>query len=167
MAYFVPYTDSIASFSELEAQAIALSYAEGISSNAYPDRLAATWGAIGLKFHPDRSDSSIAHRWREQLKNSQSFDHAKYAIGDERPSISRDGILNFDCMLPEGFDYMMGTPVVPNVDSYPTPEEIVQAIEDSPSTYEEYVQENIRHGIQEPSHERLVELRPSLNPTMG
>jgi len=163
-AYIVPFADSITCFEDLKDQAIALSYAEGISSERYPNRLAATWGAIGIKFHVDHSDNSIAGEWRDELRNMASFDPTKYAVGEESPAITEDGILNFDFQLPDGIDYVLGTPVVPNIESYPSPEQIVQAIADSCPPYEEYIRENIRHGIEEPSHTRLVELRPSLDP---
>lgn len=145
-AFIIPFQKVTENYEELKNQALELSEAEGISTRKYPKRLIASWGSIGISFN-EKSDNQI-----EQIKNKwhqefSSFDNKDYKIGNEQPSIKNNGELNFKLNIPKEIDYVLATPVKPNISEYPTTKRIYEAIIESNPRYDTYVKENFNNGI--------------------
>lgn len=166
-AWFVPYRLSVENFAELRDQALAMAVAEGIATVDAPNRLVADLGAIALKYsttRPRPDMQSLAEQWRTEFGGLQPFDFTGFCVDGECPVLTPEGILDVPIEIPVGYDYALAAATVANVDRYPSPDEIVAAIDASDPPYEEYIRENIRHGIEVADHEPLMKLRPSLKP---
>ncbi|MEZ5308962.1 MAG: hypothetical protein R2684_17590, partial [Pyrinomonadaceae bacterium] len=128
------------------------------------------WGVVGVKFRSSgRVPKAIVDAWSNQFENNSDFNPINFRMKDEVPAISEQGILNFEFEIPEDIDYVLATPTAPRrFDGgvgYPSPQEIVSAIESSDPPHEEYIRENIRAGIEVDSHSELIKLRPTLAPS--
>jgi len=154
-AYLIPYKKNSKNFAEIRKQAIQLSIAEGISTKKYPNRLKASWGAVSVSFNKKKNLSELKENWKNEFQN---FKNDGYRIGSEKPSITKQGELNFQINLSDDIDYVFATPVKPELTEYPTIERVAEAIIESKPTYDTYVKENYSNGIRVSSDERLIEL---------
>lgn len=156
-AFIVPYKDKTPDYKTLRQQAIELAEAEGISSvkiKKYSNRLSASWGAIGIKIRNKPELNQIKKNWTDEFKH---FNNLDYCIGNERPSISSDGMLNFEIDLPETIDFVFATPVKPELSQYPSIERVAKAVIESKPKYDTYVKENYDNGIRIHDDTKLIE----------
>ena len=154
-AFLVPYLEDIDNFTQLRKQAVDLAEAEGISTDKYSNRLIASWGSIGIKFNPNRELQELSKNWSKEFSN---FKNDGYRIGDELPSITTNGELNFNIKIPHEIDYVLATPLKPELSEYPTIERVAQAIQESDPKYDTYLIENYNNGIRVERDEELIEL---------
>ena len=156
-AYLAPYKEESHSFEDIKKQAIRLAKAEGISTNKFPNRLIASWGAVGIAFNKKTNAEivEIKNRWHEEFV---SFDNTDYKIGQEKPSILRNGELNFEFVIPDNIDYVFATPVIPNVAEYPSIDKIASAILESNPRYDTYLIKNIENGIRVKDDDKILEI---------
>jgi hypothetical protein len=154
-AFLIPYKKETGNFEEFQCQALELSEAERISTEDYPKRLKASWGAVGVAFNKSREKQfdAIKKKWHQEFT---SFDNSDYKIGNEQPSINENGELNFVFDIPEDIDYVFATPVKPNISEYPTIDRIVEAIIESKPKYDTYVKENFKNGIRVQDDEEII-----------
>ncbi|MBV6639731.1 MAG: hypothetical protein KI791_03385 [Cyclobacteriaceae bacterium] len=155
-AVIIPFINETETFNDIKNQALSLSYAEGISNKRYPDRLIASWGAVGITFNKSKDEEyvELKKKWHDEFDH---FDNVNYKIGTESPSISKKGELNFNLDLPEMLDYVFATPVIPNISMYPTSDKIVSAILESKPKYDTYVKQNFINGIRVHDDEKIIE----------
>lgn len=154
-AYLIPFKESSKDFTNLREQALQLSIAEGISTDRYPKRLKASWGAVAITFNRNQDFSELKKQWHNEFKE---FDNDGYRIGTEKPSITLKGELNFKIKLPDNIDYVLATPVKPELNEYPNIEKIADAIIESKPRYETYAKENFKNGIRVENDELLIKL---------
>lgn len=154
-AFIIPFKKETKSFDEIKYQALELSEAECISTNKYPNRLKASWGAVGIAFNRNKGNSldEIKENWHKEFN---SFKNDEYKLDDELPSIQQNGELNFDFIIPEGIDYVFATPVKPNISEYPSIGRVVESILESKPRYDTYVIENLNNGIRTESDEEII-----------
>jgi hypothetical protein len=123
----------IESFEALEAQGLQLAKAEGIWKKE-PAFLANEWGAVGLLLNPDfaRKDNvneeMIRSLWTETFRQrSRHFDPSQHRIQDEKPVIDEGGFLKIEWVAEmNDFDFLIGTPTVPDPKRLLTEKEIAQ-----------------------------------------
>jgi hypothetical protein len=158
LAIWAPFRRPVASPREFLAQARQLGRAEGYAENDNPEPLYCPWGLVSVHWHPqyrkDRHPLVLA--WREAFAD---FSFAgQYAVTGEPACINTYGELNLDLSMPEGIDYFLATPNVPNISAYPSAREIARAIQDSPGGYDTYLRKNLEHGIRAPGDEAAMAL---------
>jgi hypothetical protein len=154
-AYLVPFKEDAKSFTTIREQAIQLSIAEGISTDKYPNRLKATWGAVSASFNRKKDLTEIIENWQKEFKG---FNNDDYRIDDEKPSITLQGELNFEINLPDNIDYVFATPVKPELNEYPTIQRVAEAIIESKPSYDTYAKENYYNGIRVDGDEELMRM---------
>ena len=154
-AYLIPFKETSKDFATLREQAMRLSIAEGISTDKYPNRLKASWGSVAMSFNRNKDFSELKKQWHSEFKE---FDNDGYRIGTEKPSITLKGELNFEINLPDDIDYVLATPVKPELNEYPNIEKIADAIIESKPRYETYAKENFKNGIRVENDEKLIQL---------
>jgi len=155
-AFLIPFHKVSLDFVDIKKQALELSIAEGISIRKYPNRLIASWGAVGIALNNNsENDLGVIRKCWE--KEFESFKNGGYQIGEEIPSIKENGELNFEFKIPEGIDYVFATPVKPNISEYPSADKVVEAILESSPRYDTYVKENYHNGIRTEGDIEIVE----------
>jgi hypothetical protein len=154
-AYLIPFKEFTKDFANLREQAIQLSVAEGISTDRCPNRLKASWGAVAINFNRNKDFSTLKKQWYNEFIN---FENDEYRIGTEKPSITLKGELNFEIKLPDDIDFVLATPVKPELNEYPNIEKIADAIIESKPRYDTYVKENFENGIRVENDEQLIKL---------
>jgi hypothetical protein len=154
-AFIIPYIQDTKYFEDVKFQALRFSEAEGISSKEHPNRLIASWGAVGIAFNKARIDlnNEIRKNWHKEF---ESFNNLGYKIGNESPSIQENGELNFELEFPYNIEYVFATPMQPNVAQYPTINKIIEAILESDTKYDTYVKENFRNGIRVENDNEII-----------
>lgn len=152
-ALLIPLSEEIevsgSDFSGLYSQALNLSRVEGICKDN-EDSLIAQWGTIGMKVsdklmkeNPSVYTSLVAY-WKKYF--SGSVQSERYRLGIlENSSIDSNGFVEFDIEGSDDFDFILCTPVVPNMSEYPSASDIAQQM--IASNYFTYFKENIAHGI--------------------
>lgn len=155
IAFIVPFKIEIEGYKELKHQALELSEAEGISTKQNPNRLTASWGTVGILFNKSKEKQwdTVKKEWHQEFS---SFKNCDYKIGSEEPSIQKNGELNFQFEMPEDIDYVLATPVTPNISEYPTNDRILEAIIESKPRYDTYVKENFKNGIRVQGDEEII-----------
>jgi hypothetical protein len=154
-AYLIPFNKDANNFSDIKEQALQLSIAEGISTEKYPNRLIATWGAVAIYFNRNKKFIGLKENWSKEF---MKFNNSGYRIGDETPSINSEGQLNFEIDLPQNIDYVFATPVKPELTEYPNIERIAEAILESKPKYDTYAKENYRNGIRVYGDDKLIKM---------
>ena len=145
-SFIAPYREMCESNDHLKSLAIELARAEGIVTKRDQSRIWCGWGAVGVMFH--EVDNERAAEWAaEWAAEFDGFDNSSYNIGDEEPSITNRGFLNFPLDIPDGIDFVLATPVKPQISEYPTPSQIADAIIETQPRYDTYVRLNYRSGI--------------------
>lgn len=154
-AFIIPYKKEAKGFEDIKSQALRLSEAEGISTEEHPDRLKASWGAVGIAFNKTKVDlfNDIRKNWHKEF---ESFNNQDYKIGNESPSIQKNGELNFEFEFPNNIDYVFAAPMQPNVTEYPTINRIIEAILESNPKYDIYVKENFKKGIRIENDDEII-----------
>ena len=157
IAFVVPFKRDANCFEDIKIQALELSVAEGISTEKYPNRLIASWGAVGILFNNEKGNIYDKHKedWHKEF-NNHYFDNKDYKLGKEEPSIQQNGELNFYVEFPGEIDYVFATPVKPNVNEYPTIEKITDSIIESKPIYKTYVVENFNNGIRVKDDDEII-----------
>ena len=143
-AQLVPYQQPVSEPDELMRQARRLGIVEGYD----PRRgLWTDWGLVSVCWSPALRSISNPFRqaWNEAFADFPGG--AAYRLGEEESCVTDLGELAVDIRFPEGVDYILVTPNIPNVDRYPEPSDILGAIDESPKQYDTYVRQNIQHGI--------------------
>ncbi len=144
-AFLIPYKESVSSFKELQKQAVELALAESIANVKNPQRIFNDWAAVCIKTRQGiEGFADILAEWKREFKQ---FDSSNYKIDDEAPCVTAEGVLDFDFAIPQGIDYVLATPVVPNVTRYPSLDEVLITALRSKPQYSRYIIENILHGI--------------------
>lgn len=157
-AIWAPFRHPIHSPEELLAQARQLGVAEGYAENENPEPLFCAWGLVGVYWHSRYRDGKhpVVSAWRQAFAG---FPHAgEYGIAGEASCVNEFGELDLDLALPEGIDYLLATPNVPNIPQYPSAEEVARAVQASAGGYDTYLRSNIEHGIRVPGDERALGL---------
>lgn len=152
-AQLVPFAEAVSQPKELIQQARRLGIVEGYD----PRRgLWTDWGAVGIRWSPtpDKDWQPFITAWEEAYADFRGA--ASYGIEGEEPCVNGKGELSFDLDFPDGIDYILATPNVPNVSEYPEPEDIRKGILASPEQYDTYVQKNIEYGIRVPGDEGVL-----------
>lgn len=152
-AQLVPYAEAISQPEELIRQARRLGIVEGYD----PRRgLWTEWGTVGIRWSPttDENWQPFFTAWEEAYADFKGA--ASYGMDGEESCVNEKGELLFELDFPDGIDYILATPNVPNVSEYPEPEDIRKAILASPEQYDTYVQKNIEYGIRVPGDERIL-----------
>lgn len=146
-ALLVPFQRPVTTSIELIIEAQKLWEAEGGISG----RVAGTWGAVGLSVNPKSNfPKEMSNSWKGFYKKQERRPEFK-AIGNEQPSLSKDGILMFQWIddVPNKntveFDFILATATLPNVEHYPTSKEIAQAC--LSTGYTEYFERNHKNDI--------------------
>ena len=105
-AVIIPYKKATNDFNELKEQAIALSKAEGISNEKYPNRLISSWGAVGIYFNKQKynNEADVKMNWHQEYNQ---FNNMDYKIPPEIPAISENGEINFNIIIPDIFDLLL------------------------------------------------------------
>ena len=154
-AFIIQFKKETETFEDLKNQALKLSKAEGISTEKFPNRLWASWGAVGIAFNKTKENQfdEIRKKWHDEFV---SFDNENYKIGDELPSIKKNGELNFKLDIPENINYVFATPIIPNIEKYPSIDRIVEAVLESKPRYDTYVNENYNNGIRIQNDEEIL-----------
>lgn len=152
----IPFKRKTTGFDTLKEQAINLSYAEGISSIKYPDRLISSWGVVGIIFNKSKEDKlkDIINRWHFEFRDFKNSN--KFRLKDEKPSVLDNGELNFKVQIPENIDYVFATPVIPNVNEYPNKKKIIEAIMESKPRYDTYLIKNFENGIRVKGDKEII-----------
>lgn len=150
-AYILGFKEIINNARILETQAFALAHAEGL----WVDKpsLNKSWGTVGLLINPniDNKDKTgadiIKKRWTELYQNyANAFKPAKYCIDIEPPVIDDNGFLNIDWTEEmNDYDFLIATPVVPNIKKALTAKEIVDVMKEN--NYFEYFDNNVANNI--------------------
>ncbi len=157
-ALLVPFQKSITTIGDLKIEAQELWKAEGGIS----DRIAGTWGAVGLLVNPESNlPAEMIDRWKSLYKGQRRKPDFK-PIGDEPSSLSDDGMLMLQWLEDvenkkvTEFDFILATATLPNVQEYPSADVIAQAC--SNNHYTEYFDKNQAHGITTFQDEEILKL---------
>jgi hypothetical protein len=150
-AYILGFKETIINARILESQAYALAEAEGLWGDK--PSLNKSWGTVGLLVNPkiDSKDKTCADiirkRWTEIYMNYRDrFESTKYCIDNESPVIDTNGFLNIDWTEEmNDYDFLIATPVVPNVKKALTAKEIADIMNEN--NYFEYFNNNIANEI--------------------
>jgi hypothetical protein len=153
-ALLVPFKSQIKNLEELVIEAKELWKAE----SGIADRISGTWGAVGLLVNADSNiPGDIVDGWKV-LEKRPEFK----AIGQEHPCLSRDGLLmlhwveDFNSKSAVDFDFILATATLPNIEAYPTSQEIAEAC--VRNKYTQYFAENQKHGIITFQDEEILKL---------
>lgn len=166
-AYYAPYRTKIDvsnyNFNQLFCQALELAQVEGISKDG-ANNLFKDWGAVGLKFNPklEKNEPELVKKmvdfWKYYFKGLK---HDLYRIEEaEKHSITKDGILNFDIEVMDGIDYVLATPVSPNVKVYPSGEDVARTMMNTREQYFTYFKENYKNNIRTKDDEDILNCLP-------
>lgn len=149
-AIWAPFRKAVTSVDDFLAQARQLGEAEGYAENNNPEPLYCPWGLVSICWHPRlrNGDHPCVVAWREAFAGFHFT--GKYGIKGERSCVNEEGELTLDLTIPDSLDYLLVTPNVPNLEQYPSPREIAEAIKRSPEGYDTYLRENVAHGIRVP-----------------
>lgn len=154
-AFLVPFKNEITRFEQLKTQAINLAHAEGIAKKIESTYLFNDWGAVGILFNESFNDNDIIDRWKKEFRD---FSNDGYGIEEEKKSILNEGELNFNIEFPEEIDYVLATPVKPELSVYPSIEEIAKAINISSPKYDTYARLNYNEKIRVKDDDKLMKL---------
>ncbi|QSB27831.1 hypothetical protein [Flavobacterium sp. CLA17] len=150
-AYVLGFKEIIKNARILESQAFALASAEGLWGDK--PSLNKSWGTVGLLVNPniDSKDKTgadiIKKRWAEIYQNyTNTFKSTKYCIDNETPVIDDNGFLKIDWTEEmNDYDFLIATPVVPNIKKVLTAKEIADVMKDN--NYFEYFENNAANDI--------------------
>ena len=127
--YFVPF-NNVMSLEQIIDQSKILINAEHNEKKEY-NRFHWSWGSLGIKLNPNLENNkefktkfdTLKKRWKSEYKNG--FKSENYAVGKEDSILPQPGFLNIDWQeVIDEFDFVIGTATKPEVNSYPSPEEI-------------------------------------------
>lgn len=145
--YIIPFIDEIKNYKQLEEQAFALACAEGIWKENGNPAIVAKWGAVGLLINPQAVEKDansikvISDRWTSLYEQYTTFDHEKFRVEDERPTISKEGFLQIEWTEEmDMFDILIATPVKAKPDRIVTVTEIANMAND-------YFNKNLQCGV--------------------
>jgi hypothetical protein len=143
-AFFVPFKENPINFSQLKIQTTELIKAERNKSNI-EDRLYWDWGALAIAVNPKNSKvDKLLQSWSKCYGNG--FNPDKYKVGTETPVLDKNGILSFTWTNElENYDFLIATATKPNVERYPTAENVADRI--IVNEYSEYFDKNTALGI--------------------
>jgi hypothetical protein len=150
-AYILGFKEIIKNARILENQAFALARAEGICGDK--PSLNKPWGTVGLLINPHVESKDkigadiIKKRWAEIYQNyTDTFKSTEYCIDNETPVIDENGFLKIDWTEEmNDYDFLIATPVVPNIKKALTAKEIADVIKEN--NYFEYFDNNITNGV--------------------
>lgn len=148
-AFIIPFNEKKYVGSDLEIlkkQAFELSIAEGISKIKDPEKISTLWGCVGIYFNEatGKDYDELREFWKSLYKG---FDNKNYKLGDEIPSITINGELNFRLGIPKDIDYVIASSTIPNISNYPNSKQIINSILETNPRYDIYFLENVKHGI--------------------
>lgn len=159
-AIWAPFLEAVTAPDDFLAQARRLGEAEGYAEGDNPDPLHCPWGLVSVCWHPRHrvGRHPIVTAWREAFSH---FPYAEaYCVAGEPACVNGVGELLVDIPVPDHLDYLLATPNVPNLTSYPTPEELARAIRSSSTGYDTYLRKNVAHGIRVPGDDVALALLP-------
>ena len=157
-AFIIPFKKETYTGSDvdiLKKQAYGLSYAEGISINILSGKLITTWGCVAIYFNQreNKDYCELKEYWKTLFNN---FNNCNYKLGEEEPSITINGELNFNLEIPDSIDYVLATSLIPNISNYPDNKHIAEAILESNPRYDTYFLENVKNGIRVLNDDEII-----------
>ena len=157
-AYFVPFKNQpIRSFRGILNQARFLSEAEGSNDKKLCKGNNNKWCTIGIMFNPKfdlAKKEQILSKWELNLKNDEGLiDYDEYRIAQENSILSNRGEILMDWLNPvdknrkelfDEFDFVIATCTKPNLEVYPSSQELKLNISQDERRY---FFSNIENGI--------------------
>ncbi|MCC5916517.1 MAG: restriction endonuclease subunit S [Cryomorphaceae bacterium] len=103
------------------------------------------WGCLPLLLNPKKQNSQIqtlSSLWNDHFSNGFNPDH--YKVGDESPSVNRNGQLQIPWSSEfNNFDFIISTSTKPNSDSYPDSKRLIEIFKQD----DKYFRKNVDSGI--------------------
>lgn len=157
-AFVVPFkNETIRSFKGIENQARCLSRAEGNSNDKLCKGNNPEWCTIGTILNPNlekKLKCKFLTFWKKLLENDDGLKNSnEYKIGTEKSVLSEIGeikinwpkaIASSDQKLIDNIDFILATCTKPNLDTYPSIEDLKKAIH---ADTRKYFYKNIENGI--------------------
>jgi hypothetical protein len=159
-AKVAPCKNSVTSFEEIEAQAIALWKAEQSNDEPPARPLSANWGCVALRQNPSGGlPQGILDEWARRVSRQETrqgvkdYDPSRYKVNGGVASIDEKGLLgipwpekSIDGKPLDGFDLLLATATEPNPRRSCTVDEIAEAWNQQPDQAY-YFHCNRRHDI--------------------
>ena len=162
-AFVMPFKGNpIMSLSHINTEAIWLAMAEGMKKAFIAcDKADKPWCVIGILFNENKikhaDQKKIMEWWHSQLildNDYEKFHVEDFGLGDEDPSIQKNGLLNFPWLAPvrpedkellDDFDFVIATATVPTNEKYPNAEEVSDLVK--ADLTRRYFYQNVENGI--------------------
>lgn len=151
-ANFVPFINNPVSLNKLIIQVEELIKAERNLNASLSDNFNWEWGTVTIAFNPTINDANstkhnektlLLSRWKSRYND---LIISKYKVGKEIPILNHHGILNIEWPFQlNNFDFLIAVATSPNIDIYPTHQEIADRI--VKNEYDEYFKMNMNLGI--------------------
>lgn len=128
--YFIPFKNQEIGIPEILNQAKKIITAEYNTEKKF-NKFNWGWGCLGLSINPSLEKDEKRKKDAEFLiktwedKFDTRFDAEDYKVGDERPLITKNGVMDIDWQeILDKYDFVIGTLTKPNVNKYPSSKEI-------------------------------------------